>query len=322
MDRSSRIFIAGHRGLVGSAIVRALRARGFERLITRGRDALDLTDRVATDALFRDEKPEYVIVAAAKVGGIHANNSYPADFIRINLEIQTNLIDAAHRHGVTKLLTLGSSCIYPKFAPQPIREEYLMTGPLEPTNDAYAIAKIAALIACKSYNRQHGTNFVAAMPTNVYGPGDNFDLETAHVLPAMIRRFHEARTQGKSEVVLWGTGRARREFLYVDDLADAVLFMMEEFDAQGDDIFANVGVGLDIGIAELAAITAEIVGYTGELVWNSDMPDGTPRKLLDMSRLHGLGWRARTELRAGIRTTYDWYCANLGPDARLRRSVA
>ena len=313
MNTNSQIYVAGHTGLVGSNITRRLRRGGFNNLILRDEHELDLTDPRATDALFETEKPQYVFLAAAKVGGIHANNQFPADFIRINTLIQINVIDAAFRSGVTKLLFLGSSCIYPKLAPQPMQEQHLLTGKLEPTNDAYAIAKISGILACKSYNRQHGTNFIAAMPTNLYGPGDNFDLESSHVLPSLIRRFHEAKQQGKPSVTLWGTGRPRREFLYVEDLADALVYLMQNFDAptdDPDDLFLNVGVGQDVTIAELAALTARVVGYQGEQRWNPEMPDGTPRKLLDVSRLNALGWKASTSLEDGIRKTYQWYREN------------
>jgi GDP-L-fucose synthase len=270
-----------------------------------------LTDPRATDAWFAEKRPEYVFVAAAKVGGIHANQSYPADFIRINLQIELNVVDAAFRHGARKLLFLGSSCIYPKHAPQPMQEAHLLTGPLEPTNDAYAIAKIAGILMCDSYNRQHGTDFIAAMPTNLYGPGDNFDLETSHVLPAMIRKFHEAKQSG-GPVTLWGSGTPRREFLYVDDLADALVFMMERFEPAERDVFLNVGVGEDVTIRELAEQVAATVGYEGEVVWDESMPDGTPRKLLDVSRLQALGWRPQTSLEEGMRRTYEWFLEHYG----------
>ena len=313
LSKKTKIYVAGHRGLVGGAIVRRLRAAGYANLVTRTHAELDLTDPRAVDGFFAAERPEYVFLAAARVGGIKANDTYPADFVRDNLLIQTNVIDAAHRHGVLKLLFLGSSCIYPKHAPQPMREEHLLTGKLEPTNDAYAIAKIAGIIMCKSYNRQHGTNFVAAMPTNIYGPGDNFNLDTSHVLAALIRRFHEAKASGSASVTLWGTGTPRREFLYVDDLADACLFLMNKFDwdpARPDDVFVNVGVGEDVTIKELAELIARVVGFNGEIVWDTSMPDGTPRKLLEVSRLERMGWRARTSLEEGIRKTYQWYLEN------------
>ncbi len=310
MEKNSRIYVAGNRGLVGSAIERRLR-REHDSLITSDIGDFDLTDARATDAFFAGTQPEYVFLAAAKVGGIKANDTYPADFIRINLQIQTNLIDAAFRHKVRKLLFLGSSCIYPKLAPQPLKEEYLLTGKLEPTNDAYAIAKIAGILMCKSYNRQHGTNFIAAMPTNLYGPGDNFDLQTSHVLPAWIRKFHEAKVAGQASVELWGSGGVRRELLYVEDLADALVFLMNHFDAgrerEDEKMFVNIGLGEDIVLRDLAELVRGIVGYSGSIVWNTAMPDGTPRKLLDVSRLHALGWKAQHTLEAGIRKTYAWY---------------
>jgi len=303
-SKQERVFVAGHTGLVGSSVMRRLHGLGYDDVVGRDVAQLDLTDAVATRAFFEEMRPSYVVLAAAKVGGIHANNTFPADFIRINLQIQTNVIDAAHRTGVKKLLFLGSSCIYPKHAPQPMKEEHLLTGPLEPTNDAYAIAKIAGILMTQAYNRQHGTNFIAAMPTNLYGPGDNFDLNTSHVLPAMVRKFVEAKDQKKAEVELWGTGSPRREFLFVDDLADALVFLLENFDATGErDNFVNVGVGEDISIDALAALVREVVGYEGKIAWNASMPDGTPRKLLDVTRLKSLGWKASTPLRAGIEKT-------------------
>jgi GDP-L-fucose synthase len=319
MEKNSRIYVAGNRGLVGSAIERRLR-RDHETLITSDIADFDLTDARATDAFFARTQPEYVFLAAAKVGGIKANDTYPADFIRINLQIQTNLIDAAFRHKARKLLFLGSSCIYPKLAPQPLKEEYLLTGKLEPTNDAYAIAKIAGILMCKSYNRQHGTNFIAAMPTNLYGPGDNFDLQTSHVLPAWIRKFHEAKRTGRDSVELWGTGNVRRELLYVEDLADALVFLMNHFDAgrerEDEEMFVNIGLGEDIVLRDLAELVRGIVGYSGGIVWNTAMPDGTPRKLLDVGRLHALGWKAQHSLEAGIRKTYAWYLENLATNVR------
>jgi len=281
-------------------------------VLTRELSELDLTDQRATEAWFSDAKPEYVILAAAKVGGIAANDRYPADFIRINLRIQTNVIDAAHRFGVRKLLFLGSSCIYPKLAPQPMKEEYLLTGLLEPTNEAYAIAKISGILACHAYNRQHGTNFIAAMPTNLYGPHDNFDLTSSHVVPAMIRKFHEARVQGKPAVEVWGTGTPRREFLFVDDLADGLLFLLRNYDAETTrHPFVNIGTGTDVTIAELAEMVRRVVGFEGALEWNPSMPDGTPRKLLDVSRLQAMGWRAATSLEDGLRRAYEWYQAEM-----------
>jgi GDP-L-fucose synthase len=318
MEKNSRIYIAGNRGLVGSAIERRLR-REHDAVITSDIADFDLTDARATDAFFARTQPEYVFVAAAKVGGIKANDSFPADFIRINLLIQTNLIHAAFRHKVRKLLFLGSSCIYPKLAPQPLKEEYLLTGKLESTNDAYAIAKIAGILMCKSYNRQHGTNFIAAMPTNLYGPGDNFDLQTSHVLPAWIRKFHEAKLAGQASVELWGTGKVRRELLYVEDLADALAFLMNHFDAgrerEDEKMFVNVGLGEDIVLRDLAELVRGIVGYSGGVTWNTAMPDGTPRKLLDVGRLHALGWKAQHTLEAGIRKTYAWYLENVATKA-------
>jgi GDP-L-fucose synthase len=315
LNKTSKIYVAGHGGLVGSAIVRCLQARGYDNLVLKNHEQLELTDAAAVDSFFSEQKPEYVFLAAAKVGGIHANNTYPADFIRINIQIQTNIIDAAFRYKVKKLLFLGSSCIYPKMAPQPMKEEHLLTGKLEPTNDAYAIAKIAGIIMCKSYNRQHGTNFIAAMPTNLYGPCDNFDLETSHVLPAMIRKFHQAKESSAPSVELWGTGRPLREFLYVDDLADAALHLINTFDfdpQKPDDLFCNVGVGEDLSIKDLAGLIRKVVGYQGKVVWNSAMPDGTPRKLLDVSRINKSGWKAPTALADGLAQTYQWYLENVG----------
>jgi GDP-L-fucose synthase len=307
MRKDSRIYVAGHLGLVGSAFMRRLRMDGYERLILRSIEECDLTNSVAVDALFAQEKPEYVFLAAAKVGGIMANNRYPGDFIRINLQIQINVIDAARRFGVKKLLFLGSSCIYPKHAPQPIKEEYLLTGPLETTNDAYAIAKIAGIEMCNAYRRQYGFQSVCLMPTNLYGPGDNFDLTNSHVLPALIRKFHEAKVNHRPEVVVWGTGTPRREFLFVEDLADASLFLMNNY--QGDEI-VNVGVGEDLTIGDLAKLIRDLVGYQGEITFDASKPDGTPRKLLDVSRLFDLGWRPKTSLRDGIAQTYRWYLEN------------
>jgi GDP-L-fucose synthase len=304
MEKSARIYVAGHRGLVGSAITRRLRAEGFSTLIERTHAQLDLTDRAAVEEFFEAEKPDYVFLAAAKVGGIVANNTYPADFIRDNLAIQLNVIDAAYRHGVKKLLYLGSSCIYPKLAPQPMSEDCLLTGPLEPTNDAYAIAKIAGLKMCEAYRRQYGFHCVSLMPTNLYGPGDNFDLENSHVLPAMIRKFHDAKESGTPAVTLWGSGTPRREFLHADDLAEAALFLMEN---HHDPSLVNVGVGEDITIKDLANLVRETVGYTGEIVWDSTKPDGTPRKLMDVSKMTGLGWTAKVDFREGLAATYRWF---------------
>ncbi len=308
MNPNARIYVAGHRGLVGSAICRALEAGGYRNLVTRTHAELDLTDQAAVRAFFEEVRPEYVFLAAARVGGILANDTRPAEFIRDNLLIQTNVIDAAHRTGTRKLLFLGSSCIYPKHAPQPIKEEYLLSGPLEPTNEWYAVAKIAGIKMCQAYRRQYGFDAICAMPTNLYGPGDNFDLETSHVLPALIRKFHEAKESGAPSVTVWGTGTPRREFLHVDDLADACLFLMQHY--EGEEI-VNVGVGEDISIGELAELIRQAVGYTGAVVFDTTKPDGTPRKLLDVGRIHALGWRARIPLAEGIRATVEAYVDSL-----------
>jgi GDP-L-fucose synthase len=308
MNKSDRIFVAGHRGLVGSAVARRLTATGFVNLILADRTRVDLSDRVSVDRFFAAERPDHVILAAAKVGGIHANNSYPAEFIYENLVLQTNVIDSAYRHGIKKLLFLGSSCIYPKMAPQPMPESCLLTGPLEPTNEWYAIAKIAGIKLCQAYRRQYGFDAIAAMPTNLYGSGDNFDLNTSHVLPALIRKFHEANIQGASSVVVWGTGSPRREFLFVDDLAEALVFLMNNYSEEGP---INVGVGEDVTIHELAELIGRIVGFKGEIRFDPTKPDGTPRKLLDVSRLHALGWKACTALEDGIRLTYEWYLSTM-----------
>jgi len=313
MNRQARIYVAGHRGLVGSAIVRCLQAQCYAQLLLADHAQLDLTRQSAVEAWFAAQRPEVVILAAARVGGIQANERYAAEFLRDNLAIQTNVIDAAYRHGTRKLTFLGSSCIYPKLAPQPINEDCLLTGPLEPTNEWYAIAKIAGIKMCQAYRRQYGFDAIALMPTNLYGPGDNFSLENSHVLPALIRKFHEAKRTGQPQVTVWGTGTPRREFLHVDDLADAVVFLTERYsDAQ----WLNVGVGADITIAELAALIGRVVGYTGTLQFDTSKPDGTPRKLLDVSRLHALGWRARTGLEPGIHATYEWFCSH---ERELRR---
>lgn len=304
MDRSARIYVAGHRGLVGSAIVRKLTAEGYGNLLLRTSGELDLRDQAAVAAFFAAERPDYVFLAAAKVGGIVANNTYPAEFIYDNLMIEANVIHSAYRTGVSKLLFLGSTCIYPKMASQPIREEYLLTGPLEPTNEAYAIAKIAGISLCRSYNRQYGTRFIAAMPTNLYGPNDNFDLEKSHVLPALIRKFHEAKVAGAPSVTIWGTGTPLREFIHVDDVADAALYLMRHH--EGNDI-VNIGSGEEISIRDLALLVKKIVGFEGELVFDASKPDGTPRKLSDVSRLHSLGWRHRIGLEDGVRETYEWF---------------
>ncbi|MCG9895631.1 MAG: GDP-L-fucose synthase [Fimbriimonadaceae bacterium] len=301
----ARVYVAGHRGLVGSALCRGLERHGFTNLITRELADLDLRDQGAVEAFFTEEKPEFVFLAAAKVGGIIANSTRPAEFIFENLAIQNNIIDACHRHGTEKLLFLGSSCIYPKLAPQPMPESCLLTGPLEPTNQPYAIAKIAGIEMCQSYHRQYGMKSVCLMPTNLFGPGDNFDLTSSHVMPAMIRKFHEAKKTG-GPVVLWGTGTPRREFLHSDDLADAALFLMENLEA-GE--LVNVGRGEDISIRELAELIARVVGYEGEVEWDTSKPDGTPRKLMDVTRMTGYGWKAKIGLEEGIRSVYDWYLA-------------
>ena len=311
MDKNSKIFVAGHRGLVGSAILRRLQGEGYTNLLTRTRSALDLMDQFSVNRFFEEERPEYVILAAAQVGGILANSSRPADFIRDNLLIQTLVIDAAYRHGVKKFIFLGSSCIYPKHAPQPMKEEYLLAGPLEPTNEPYAVAKIAGIKMCQAYEKQYGFNAVSLMPTNLYGPGDNFDLESSHVLPALIRKFHEAKISGAPSVVVWGSGTPRREFLHVDDLADACLFLMKQPEdilrkVALDGIF-NVGAGEDIEIRELAYLIQKEVGNASELLFDQSKPDGTPRKLLDVSRMQSLGWSAQTPLHEGIRSTYRWF---------------
>ena len=310
---SSRIYVAGHRGLVGSAVVRALQKQGYANLVLRTHQDLDLTDQCAVREFFQAERPEAVIMAAARVGGIYANNSRPALFIRDNLLIQDNVIDAAHRSGVGKFVFLGSSCIYPKLSPQPIKEDYLLTGPLEPTNEWYAIAKIAGLKMCQAYRREFGFNAISLMPTNLYGPGDNFDLQNSHVLPALIRRFHEAKIRGDASVTIWGTGTPRREFLHVDDLADAVLYLLRSYDAEP---IVNIGWGEDVTIRELAEVVMSVIGYNGTLLFDPAKPDGTPRKLLDVSRLTGLGWRPRIPLKNGIEQTYSWFKEH-SADARL-----
>ena len=313
MNPDSQIFVAGHRGLVGSAIVRRLKAAGFHNLLTRGSHDLDLRQQGAVEAFFAAHKPEYVFLAAAKVGGILANDTYPAEFLRDNLAIQTHVIDAAYRHGARKLLFLGSSCIYPKHAPQPMPEDCLLTGPLESTNEWYAIAKIAGLKMVQAYRRQYGFDAISAMPTNLYGPGDNFDLKNSHVLPALIRKFHVAKHGGASEVAreveIWGTGTPRREFLHVDDLADACLFLMQNY---SDEKWVNVGVGTDVSIRELAELVARTVGFTGGLKFDTSKPDGTPRKLMEVSRLTGLGWTAKISLQQGLEQTYQWFLESQG----------
>ncbi len=307
MKKNSKIYVAGHRGLVGSAIIRSLVKQGYNNLVTKTRQELDLLDSVAVANFFQKEKPEYVFLAAAKVGGILANNTYPANFIYENLTIQNNIIHNAYLNKVKKLLFLGSSCIYPKFAKQPIKEEYLLSGKLEPTNKAYAIAKIAGIIMCESYNKQYNTNFISVMPTNLYGPNDNFDLKNSHVVPALIRKFHEAKINNKNKVVLWGTGCPRREFLYVDDLAEACIFLMNNYN---ESEIINIGTGKDISIKELAGIIKNVVGFEGKIVWDTSKPDGTPRKLLDVSRLNKLGWKYKVSLKKGIELTYNWYKNN------------
>jgi GDP-L-fucose synthase len=351
-DKNAKVYVAGHRGLVGSAIVRRLQGEGYGNLILRTSKELDLRDQQAVEGFFADERPRYVFLAAARVGGIHANASYPADFIRDNLQSQTNTIDAAYRHGVEKLLFLGSSCIYPKMAPQPLREEYLLTGPLEATNEWYAIAKIAGIKMCQAYRRQYGFNAISAMPTNLYGPNDNFDLQSSHVLPALIRKFHLARlaTEGDVQaiardeldygpipddllqmlglvrigaalefqgpgprVMLWGTGSPRREFLHVDDLANAILCLMRAYD---DEQIINVGTGEDVAIRNLAELVRDVVGFEGEIIWDEGKPDGTPRKLMDVGRIHAQGWQAEIGLAQGIRSVYDAYLHALAPRPR------
>jgi len=304
MNKASKIFVAGHNGLVGSAIVRALSARGYENLLLRSHSQLDLTDQKSVCEFFETERPEYVFLAAAKVGGIAANSEYPADFIMINLQIECNVIHAAYKSGVKKLLFLGSSCIYPKLCPQPIKEEYLLTAPLEPSNEGYAIAKISGLTMCRLYKKQYGCDFISCMPTNLYGINDNFDLNSSHVLPAMIRKFHDAKMSDAPNVILWGTGTPRREFLHVDDLADGCIFLMDNYSG---DIALNIGTGSDIAISELALLIKDIVGFKGNIVYDRTKPDGTPRKLLDVSRLEAIGWKSKIPLCEGIENTYSWF---------------
>lgn len=313
MEKNAKIFIAGHNGLVGSALVRKLSADGFLNLILKERSVLDLLNKNAVEDFFATEKPDYVFLAAAKVGGIMANKNKKADFIYENLEIQNNLIYCAWKYGVKKLLFLGSSCIYPKNCPQPIKEEYLMSGPLEETNDAYAVAKIAGIKMCQSFNAQYGTNFISVMPTNLYGPNDNFNLESSHVLPALIRKFYEAKQENKDAVILWGTGAPKREFLHVDDLADACVYLMHHYD-QSEII--NIGTGLDISIKELAQKIQKLIGYAGEISWDTEKPDGTPRKLLEVKKLDALGWKHQIDLDTGLKMTIDWFGENY---AELRK---
>jgi GDP-L-fucose synthase len=307
MKKNAKIFIAGHTGLVGSAMKRRLENEGYGNLITRSWPDIDLTSQKDVDEFFSRERPECVFLCAARVGGILANSTYPAEFIYQNIMISTNVIHASYKHGVKKLLNLGSSCIYPKLAPQPLKEEYLLTGELEPTNEPYAIAKISAIKMCRYYNQQYGTNYISVMPTNLFGPNDNFNLETSHVLPALIRRFHEAKEQAKPSVTLWGTGSPRREFLYVDDLASACVYLMSNCDASTIGEFVNIGSGRDMTIRELAELVRGIIGYQGDIKWDSSKPDGTPQKLLDVSKIGGLGWKAGTSLKEGIQKTYAWY---------------
>jgi GDP-L-fucose synthase len=307
MKKHSKIYIAGHRGLVGSAIVRRLEKEGYNNLVYRTSSELNLTDKIQVDQFFAEEKIEYVFLAAAKVGGIVANNEYPADFIRDNLLIQTNVIDAAYRNNVKKLLFLGSTCIYPKLAPQPLKEDYLLTGELEPTNEPYAIAKIAGIKMCESYNRQYGTKYISVMPTNLYGENDNFDLHTSHVLPALIRKFHVAKENNQPYVEVWGTGTPKREFLYSDDLADACVYLMDHY--EGNEI-VNIGVGEDIEIGQLAYLVKKTVGYEGEIKFDTSKPDGTPRKLVDVTKLNSLGWKASTSLEEGLNKAYQWFLKN------------
>ncbi|MDJ0738705.1 MAG: GDP-L-fucose synthase [Gammaproteobacteria bacterium] len=312
-DTTARVYVAGHRGMVGAAVLRALDAAGLTQVVTRSSAELDLRDQAAVNAFFDAERPDYVVLAAARVGGIVANDSYPADFLYDNLAIESNVIHAAYRVGVTKLLFLGSTCIYPKLAPQPMPEDALLTGPLEPTNQWYAVAKIAGIKLCQAYRRQHGCDFISAMPTNLYGPGDNYDLETSHVVPAMLRKMHAAKLAGESSVSLWGTGTPRREFLHVDDLADALLFLMDVYSGESP---VNVGVGEDLTIRELAEMVRRVVGFDGELAFDPSMPDGTPRKLVDTRMINGLGWRARIPLEAGLEQAYRWFVGHVASGAR------
>jgi GDP-L-fucose synthase len=307
LKKSEKIFVAGHRGMVGSAVVRRLEAQGFTNLLKPARSQLDLMDDAAVLPFFLEERPVIVILAAARVGGIKANNDYPVEFLLDNLRIQNNLIRSAYQSGVRKLLFLGSSCIYPKFAPQPIPESALLTGPLEPTNEAYAVAKIAGIKLCQAYAREYSANFISVMPTNLYGPNDNFDLETSHVLAALLRRAHDAKTRKEKQLIVWGTGTPRREFLHVDDLASACLLLLEKYDSPE---IINIGCGQDVTIRELAELICDVVGFDGELIWDKTKPDGTPRKLLDVTRIRALGWQPTIPLRKGIAETYDWFLAN------------
>lgn len=308
MEIDKKIYVAGHRGMVGSALIRKLSSRGYENIITAHSSDLDLRNQLAVDEFFKVEQPDYVFLAAAKVGGIHANNVLRAQFLYDNLMIAANVVDAAYRNQVTKLMLLGSSCIYPKLAPQPLREDYLLTGALEPTNEPYAIAKIAGIKLCETYREQYGCNFISVMPTNLYGFGDNYDLNNSHVLPALIRKFHEAKEENRPFVEVWGSGSPKREFLFADELADACVFLMETYNEKE---LVNIGSGSDVSIKELAELIQDVVGYEGSITWNSEMPDGTPRKLLDVSKLHGLGWRSNIDLRSGIERTYEDFKLNL-----------
>jgi GDP-L-fucose synthase len=318
LDKSDKIFVAGHRGMVGSALVRRLEAEGFVNLLVRDRSNLDLRDDVTVVKFFAEQRPAVVILAAAKVGGIKANSDYPVEFLLENLRIQNNVIHSAYENDVRKLLFLGSSCIYPKFAPQPVAETALLSGPLEPTNEAYAIAKIAGIKLCHAYSREYGANFISVMPTNLYGPNDSFDLETSHVLAALLRKAHEAKTRKDRKLTVWGSGTPRREFLHVDDLASACLMLLEKYNSPE---IINVGCGEDISILELAELICDIVGFDGELAWDATKPDGTPRKLLDVTKLRALGWKPSISLRDGIAKTYEWFCANYAPDASKRRHI-
>lgn len=308
MNKTDKIYVAGHRGLVGSAIVRNLKSKGYNNIVGRTHKELELTDQQAVRAFFEEERPDVVVLAAAKVGGINANNTTPAEFIYDNMQVQCNVIHCCHQYGVKKLLFLGSTCIYPKMAPQPIPEDALLTGPLETTNEAYAVAKIAGMEMCKFYKRQYGDDFISCMPTNLYGPHDNYDLNGSHVLPAMIRKFHEAKLNNAPSVELWGTGTPLREFLYVDDMADACVFLLENYDGEQH---VNIGTGKEITIKELAEMVKKTVGFEGEIIWNDSMPDGTPRKLTDVTKLHSLGWRHKVELEEGVRMAYDWFRENV-----------
>ena len=308
MEKSAKIYVAGHRGLVGSAIVRNLTAKGYRNLVTRTHKELDLTEQAAVRAFFEEERPEYVVLAAAKVGGINANNTSPAEFAWENMQIQCNVIKCAHDYKVKKLLFLGSTCIYPRMAPQPIREDALLTGPLEETNEAYAIAKISGLEMCRFFKRQYGDDFISCMPTNLYGPYDNYDLNNSHVLPAMLRKFHEAKENNEETVTLWGSGAPLREFLYVDDMADACVFLLENYSGEQH---VNIGTGKELTIRELAELIKKTVGFEGEIVWDSGKPDGTPRKLTDVTKLHSLGWMHKVELSEGVQLAYDWFKENI-----------